>query len=127
VIGTGENHSVREFVEQAFMYAGAEIEWKGEGTGEKGIIKSLTLPSPLKVGDVVIEIDPRYFRPTEVENLLADASKARETLGWEPKVTFGELVKIMVDADMELVGLAPPGEGKKILAKKGINWATNTP
>lgn len=127
VIGTGESHSVREFVELAFNYAGIEIEWKGKGVDEKGIVRSLfsTLTSSLTVGDVLIEIDPRYFRPTEVNFLLADTSKAREKLGWEPKVTFKELVRIMVDADMELLDLDPPGEGKKILLNKGIHWTKN--
>ncbi len=97
VIGTGESHSVQEFVDNAFSYAG--LDWRQ-----------------------YVEIDPRYFRPTEVESLLADITKARETLGWEPKVRFHELVKIMVDADMELLGLSSPGEGRKILKQKGINW-----
>lgn len=126
VIGTGESHSVREFVEHAFMYAGIEIEWKGEGMNQKGIIKSLSsnLQSlvTLKSGDVVIEIDFFYFRPAEVEHLLADTSKANKKLGWAPKVTFEELVKIMIDADMELAGLRPPGEGKLILNNKKIRW-----
>jgi len=69
-----------------------------------------------------VEIDPRYFRPTEVELLLADSSKARKELGWEPKITFRELVRIMVDADMEAIGLTPPGEGKKILEEKFTGW-----
>ena len=67
-----------------------------------------------------MKIHPRYFRPTEVENLIADASKARKLLDWEPKVTFRELVRIMVDADMEGAGVASPGEGRTILATKGI-------
>ncbi|MFA4911585.1 MAG: GDP-mannose 4,6-dehydratase [Desulfobacteria bacterium] len=127
VIGTGESHSVRDFVEETFNYAGIEIEWKGKGKEEKGIIRSLTsiLTSTLTVGDVLIEIDPRYFRPTEVDFLLADASKAKKRLGWEPRVTFKELVKIMVDADMELIGLNSPGEGEKILIEKEINWTKN--
>ena len=125
VIGTGESHSVREFIEHTFNYAGIEIEWKGKGTDEKGIVRSSISKSTLNIGDVVIEIDPHYFRPTEVDYLLADASKAKEKLGWEPKITFNELVKIMVDADMELIGLNPPGEGKKILQEKGINWTKN--
>lgn len=97
VIGTGEAQSVQEFLEAAFSYA--DLDWQK-----------------------YVEIDPRYFRPTEVEFLLADPSKARERLGWEPKVTFKELVRIMVDADMEAVGLEPPGEGKKILEKKFTGW-----
>lgn len=129
VIGTGESHSVREFVELAFKYAGIEIEWKGNGIDEKGIIQlldsTLTSASILSIGDAVIEIDPRYFRPTEVDFLLADASRAKKKLGWEPEVTFNELVKIMVDADMELYGLTPRGEGEKILHEKKINWTKN--
>lgn len=139
VIGTGEAHSVREFVEEAFRYVGIEIEWIGEGLEGKGIVKSIVrdaLPvmkegthrlSPItnhkiRPGEVVIEIDPRYFRPTEVEFLLADASKAKKKLGWQPKVTFKELVKIMVDYDMLRIGLTPPKEGIKILKTKGVDW-----
>ena len=72
-----------------------------------------------------MEIDSRYFRPTEVELLLADASKARRELSWSPRITFKELIKIMVDSDMELIGLESPGEGKKILKQKGIEWTEN--
>jgi GDPmannose 4,6-dehydratase len=127
VIGTGESHSVREFLEHAFSYAGIEIEWKGKGIKEKGIVHSLSSTSSLtlNVGDILIEIDPRYFRPTEVNFLLADASKAKKRLGWEPSVTFNDLVKIMVDSDMQLIGLTPPGEGKKILKEKEILWTKN--
>jgi GDPmannose 4,6-dehydratase len=125
VIGTGESHTVREFVESAFGYAGVEIEWKGKGTEEKGIVRSLSSASNLKPGSVLIEIDPRYFRPTEVDFLLADASQAKKKLGWEPKITFKELVKIMVDADMEAVHLKSPCEGQKILNDKGIHWTKN--
>jgi len=67
-----------------------------------------------------VRIDPKYFRPTEVEHLIGDASKARRLLGWEPRVTFKELVRIMVDADMEAAGLTPPGEGRKALAARGF-------
>ena len=127
VIGTGESHSVREFVELVFNYAGIEIEWKGNGVNEQGIVRSLSSTSTcsLKAGDIIIGIDPRYFRPTEVDFLLADASKAKKKLGWEPKVTFKELVRIMVDADIELIGINLPGEGKKILQAKGIHWTKN--
>ena len=105
VIATGESHNVREFVNLAFQHAGIEIEWKGNGVGEKGIVRSFASSlqpsaSDLNVGDVLIEIDSRYFRPTEVEYLLGDASKARKELGWEPKVRFEELVRMMVDADL---------------------------
>ena len=92
----------------AFRKAGIELEWKGSGTEEVGILaglnKTSSLPAascPLPAGTTVVGIDPRYFRPTEVEFLLADAVKAREELGWEPKVTFGELVRIMVAAEIE--------------------------
>lgn len=95
VVGTGRSHSVREFLEEAFAYAG--IDWKEH-----------------------VKIDSKYFRPTEVEHLIADASKAKKLLGWEPKVTFRELVRIMVDADMEEAGLDPPGEGRKILERHGF-------
>jgi GDPmannose 4,6-dehydratase len=110
VIGTGESHSVREFCELAFDEAGIELEWKGSGTEEVGILAglndSLSLPTascPLPTGATVVAIDPRYFRPTEVEFLLADATKARERLGWEPKVTFKELVRIMVAAEIQFL------------------------
>jgi GDPmannose 4,6-dehydratase len=127
VIGTGESHSVREFVELGFRYAGIELEWKGTGTEEKGIVRSVDpkASSSIKAGDVLIEIDPRYFRPTEVDFLLADYSKAKSQLGWSPKVTFSDLAKIMVDADMEAADVASPGEGERILQAKGIHWTKN--
>ncbi|GHV28030.1 GDP-mannose 4,6-dehydratase [Synergistales bacterium] len=96
VIATGETHSVREFAEKAFRRAGMEIEWSGEGADEKGI--------DAKTGRVLIEIDPRYFRPTEVELLLGDPSKAERTLGWKRRVSFDELVRRMVDHDMNIAG-----------------------
>jgi GDPmannose 4,6-dehydratase len=97
VLGTGEAHSVRELVEEAFGYAG--LDWHAH-----------------------VEIDSGYFRPTEVDFLQADASKARRVLGWSPKVTFRELVRIMVDADMQSAGLTPVGEGMRILEGKFSNW-----
>jgi GDPmannose 4,6-dehydratase len=93
VIATGEAYSVREFVELAFSNVGIEIEWRGQGIEEKGINKA--------TGKVLVEIDPRYFRPTEVEFLLGDSTKARKELGWIPKVTFRELVKMMMESDLE--------------------------
>jgi len=120
VIGNGESHSVREFCELAFREAGMDLEWQGSGTDEVGVIRaispelaSLQPQSPHEaqpasamafspqIGNDVVAIDPRYFRPTEVEFLLADASRARKKLGWEPKVTFKELVRIMVAADIK--------------------------
>lgn len=97
VVATGESHSIREFLDEAFGYAG--MDWKK-----------------------VVEIDPRYFRPTEVDYLLGDPSKARKQLSWSPKVKFQELVRIMVDADLELVGDKCPGEGRKILEERFDGW-----
>ncbi|MDT3698290.1 MAG: GDP-mannose 4,6-dehydratase [Thermincola sp.] len=93
VVATGETHSVREFAEAAFARVGIDIEWQGEGVEEKGLDKA--------TGQILVEVDPRYFRPTEVDILLGDPTKAREKLGWQPKVTFRELVEMMVDADLE--------------------------
>ena len=128
VIGTGESHSVRDFVDLAFTYAGIEIEWRGEGINEAAFVRSVSneLSVQFKPGDKIIQIDPSYFRPAEVDYLLADASKSKNILGWEPRVTFSELVKIMVDADLELISLISPGEGKTILKAKDINWTSNT-
>ena len=92
VIATGETHSVREFVELAFKEVGIKIGWTGEGVQEKGIDTSS--------GRVLIEVDPRYFRPTEVDLLLGDASKANRLLGWEPTVQFKDLVSEMVKSDL---------------------------
>lgn len=97
VIGTGESHSISDFLDEAFGYAG--MDWHQ-----------------------YVEIDPRYFRPTEVDYLLADPSKARKQLNWQPRVKFHELVRIMVDADLELAGLECPGEGKKIMAERFQDW-----
>ncbi len=105
VIATGKAHSVREFCEKAFGEVGIEIKWQGEGIEEKGIVNSINeniVDSKVRVGDVVVEVDPRYFRPTEVNFLLGDSTKARKTLGWEPKVEFEELVKIMTRHDLKL-------------------------
>ncbi len=101
VIATGKNHSVRKFVEKAFNEIGIKIAWEGEGINEVGIVeKFLSEPCPtLSVGDIVVKIDPRYFRPTEVEALLGDPSKAKAKLGWEPRVSCDELGKIMVEED----------------------------
>ncbi|MFB3765643.1 MAG: GDP-mannose 4,6-dehydratase [Methanotrichaceae archaeon] len=93
VIGTGEAHSVREFLEKAFSYAGLDMQEH-------------------------VRIDKRYFRPTEVESLLADSGKARKTMNWVPQIAFEDLIKIMVDADMRAAGLEPIGEGDQILKRK---------
>lgn len=129
VIGTGEAHSVRDFIEKAFSYVGIEIEWRGEGVEEQGVIRSISpfaqQKADLSIGDAVIRIDPYYFRPTEVDYLLADISKAKETLDWEPRVKFSELVKIMVDYDLERIGWTPPGKGIELLRKKNFSWTKN--
>lgn len=95
VIATGETHSVREFTELAFREVGIDIIWKGKGSEEYGI-DSIT-------SKVLVEIDPRYYRPTEVEILIGDPSKAKEKLGWKPKIKLEELVKIMIRADEKAV------------------------
>ncbi len=96
VIATGEHHSVREFATLAFHYAGIELEWRGEGIDEKGIDKA--------TGKVLVEVDPRFFRPSEVEQLLGDPTKAKTLLGWNPTTTsFDKLVRIMVEHDMKNV------------------------
>ena len=97
VVGTGESHSIREFLDEAFGYVG--LNWQD-----------------------YVKIDPRYFRPTEVDYLMADPSKAKRLLGWEPRIKFHELVRIMVDADLELMGLDKPGEGKQIIEEKFGGW-----
>lgn len=96
VIATGETHSVREFIEHAFACANMTIIWKGKEISEHGICK--------ETGKTIVSIDPRYFRPTEVDLLIGDPSKAKNELGWQPKVKFEELVRVMVDADMKVVG-----------------------
>jgi GDPmannose 4,6-dehydratase len=95
VLATGEAHSVREFVERSFAHIGREMVWRGTGVEEKGF--------DAKSGECLIEIDPRYFRPTEVETLLGDPSKARRRLGWYHSTTFDELVREMMDRDLEEV------------------------
>jgi len=97
VLGTGEEHSVREFVEEAFGYVC--LDW-----------------------EKYVKTDPRYLRPTEVDCLIANCAKAREQLSWEPRITFAELVRIMVDADLEAAGLQAVGEGNKILSQKFHFW-----
>jgi GDPmannose 4,6-dehydratase len=97
VIGTGETHSVREFLDEAFGYVG--LDWRE-----------------------YVRIDPRYFRPNEVDFLMADYGKARQVLKWEPRVYFKDLVRVMVDADLEMAGLESPGEGRRILEAHHGKW-----
>jgi GDPmannose 4,6-dehydratase len=93
VLATNETHSIREFIEETFHVLGEEIIWRGAGLEEKGILKS--------TGKEVVAIDPRYFRPTEVDILIGNPAKAKKILGWEPKTTFKDLVKLMVKSDFE--------------------------
>jgi len=93
VIATGENHSVREFVEQAFRAIDIELEWEGKGVEERGVDK--------RSGKVFVEVSPEFFRPAEVNTLLGDYSKAKAKLGWQPKTSFEELVRVMVEKDLE--------------------------
>ena len=97
VVGTGEAHTIAEFLDEAFGYVG--LDWHD-----------------------YVRIDPRYFRPTEVDYLEADTKKAKKLLNWEPRVKFHELVRIMVDADLDLVGIESPGDGKKIIEEKFSGW-----
>lgn len=99
VIATGKTHSVREFVEESFRFIGKQIEWRGFGVDEVGVEKGTEV--------VRVKVNPKYFRPTEVDLLLGDASKAKRILGWSPKVQFLELVKDMMTADLELMKKNP--------------------
>lgn len=97
VIATGETHTVKEFVEKAFAHVGINVRWEGSGVDEVGINTA--------TGEAIVKVDPRYFRPTEVDHLLGDPTKAKEKLGWVPQITFEDLVKEMVDADVKLLTL----------------------
>jgi GDPmannose 4,6-dehydratase len=104
VLATGDAHSVREFVEKAFACVGRTIVWQGTGTAEKGLDR--------ETGKVLIEVDPRYFRPTEVEALIGDPRKAHNKLGWRHRVTFDELVQDMVKSDLEAVRFEQQHHGR---------------
>ena len=97
VLATGEQKTVREFVDLAFGYCGIELDWQGSGINEKGVDKA--------TGKVLVEVNPKYFRPAEVETLLGDCTKAKTQLGWTPKTSLKELVEMMVESDLNLVGL----------------------
>jgi GDPmannose 4,6-dehydratase len=113
-IATGEQHSVREFVDTAAKVIGMKLEWRGSQVEEHAIVTSVDWRSPThapigqrdiaapRIGQTIIKVDPRYFRPTEVETLLGDPSKARERLGWQPRISFGEMVEEMVTTDLSL-------------------------
>jgi GDPmannose 4,6-dehydratase len=106
-ISTGEQHSVREFVEISAKEIGIEIIWKGGGLKEVGI--------DAKTNNIIVRIDSRYFRPTEVETLLGDSSKAKNKLGWEPKISFQDLVKEMILADLK------EAKRDKLCSEKGFD------
>ena len=124
VVGTGKSYTVREFVDKAFSYMGVELGWQGEGKEEVGIVTSSKWDH-LIPGTILIQVDPRYFRPTEVEALQADISKAKRQLGWEPRVTFDELVKIMVDCDVQAVGITSVCEGLAASKCKGFDYTNH--
>jgi len=100
ILATQEQRSVREFVELAFGYGGIKLNWQGSGLDEQGI--------DMNTGKVLVDVNPKYFRPTEVDNLIGDSTKAQTQLGWSPKTSFKELVKMMVEHDLELAGLKNP-------------------
>jgi len=102
VIATGQQKSVREFVEAAARHVGITLEWRGKGADETGVVSAVQKgAAKVKKGDVVVKIDPRYFRPAEVDTLLGDASKAHRKLGWKPKIGFAQLVEEMMKADLD--------------------------
>lgn len=123
VLATNETHTIREFTELTFRFLGIEISWEGQEENEIGIIKSIDfqkanslidenifsqktkvgLTDRLKVGDVLVKVNPQYYRPTEVDLLIGDYSKAKQLLGWEPKTKFEDLIKIMIKSDLEKV------------------------
>ncbi|AKB76142.1 GDP-mannose 4,6-dehydratase [Methanosarcina lacustris Z-7289] len=117
VIATGETHSVREFTELTFKELGIDVIWQGKGVEEVGIDAT--------TGEIIVEIDPGYYRPTEVELLIGDPSKAREKLGWEPKVKMEELVKIMIKSDEEEVLKNYPSEKLAACQELEENLAEN--
>lgn len=103
VVATNEMHTVREFIEKSFGHVGIQIIWEGEGVKEVGKNKA--------TGDIVVRMDERYYRPAEVEQLLGNPAKAKRQLGWEPKVKFEELVKIMTEGDLKILDGAPYSKG----------------
>jgi GDPmannose 4,6-dehydratase len=102
VIATGEQHSVRDFVERAAKELDIAIDWRGDGVDGHGVVMAAPAGSAVKAGQRIVATDPRYYRPAEVETLLGDATKAREQLGWQPRVGFDELVHEMMHADLAL-------------------------
>ena len=128
VIGTGQCYTVRDFVQKVFSYVGVDLEWIGTGIQEIGLITSLDArwEKVFKPGDIVVEVDPRYFRPTEVEHLQADISKAKDILCWQPRITLDDLIKIMVDYELMFAELSPIGEGLNICQTKRFLYTSHT-
>jgi GDPmannose 4,6-dehydratase len=114
VIATGEQYSVRQFIEQAVKHLGISITWEGKGIDEIGRVVENSDDSGPQAGDIIVRIDSRYFRPTEVETLLGDASKARKELGWKPKISFAKLVEEMVSEDLAIA------QRDAVVAKEGF-------
>jgi len=114
VIATGEQYSVRQFIEHATEQMGIRINWEGSGLDEIGRVVENRDDCGPKIGDIIVRIDPRYFRPTEVETLLGDASKARKELGWQPKISFAQLVEEMVMEDLAIA------QRDAVVAKEGF-------
>ena len=114
VIATGEQYSVRDFIENSVEHLGIKLAWEGTGLDEVGRVAETANSEGPQTGDVIIRIDPRYFRPTEVESLLGDASKAKKQLGWEPKISFSQLVEEMIKQDLEIA------QRDAIVAKEGF-------
>lgn len=117
VIATGITTSVRDFIKMAFEEVGVELEFRGEGVNETGIVSSCTTEYAFKEGQVVVKIDPNYFRPTEVDLLIGDPTKAQQKLGWQPKYSLQELIAEMVAADLHFF------QQEKILINSGFNVA----
>lgn len=127
VIGTGQSFTVRDFLKEAFSYVGIEVEWCGVGVDEyaKVINFDSNWSNSLKKGQTIVKIDPRYFRPLEVDHLKADISKLRSVLGREPQVKFADLVRIMMDSDLINNKLPAPGIGLERHNDLNFKWSSN--
>lgn len=127
VVGTGVSHSVRDFIECATEYVRIEIEWRGKGIEEKGYVRSADSKwkDVVKDSSTLIQLDPKYLRPSEVDHLQADITKAKKMLNWMPRISFEELVKIMMDYELRTHGIQPPGEGMRLLKEKEFGWTNH--
>lgn len=124
-VGTGISISIRKFLEKSFEYVDVHLKWKNTGLDEIGIVDVVDSKwkSTLKSGDVVIRIDPKYYRPTEVDNLCANSHKLQKLLDWYPKIKVFDLIQIMMDFDLKFQNLDFPGIGIETLKSKGFEWA----